>query len=356
MMTRDIFTHGTLSVFLWLGMVPAQAEEKIVRDAAELRAALKDLADGTTLKLAAAEYGGGYAVANKRQLHITALNPDRKPTFTGGNQAWHFSRCEGLQVSHLIICGQKHNGINIDDGGERDKPVKGVTLRHLVVSDIGPQGNYDGIKCSGLKDVLIEHCHLHGWGGQGIDFVGCLQAMIRTCVLEGKEGFSASAGIQLKGGSADVTVQQCVFVHAGPRPLNIGGSTGLEFFRPADAKAEASRITVKNNIIQGSECAAAFVGVDGCEFSHNEISDPGKWIFRILQETRAPGFVPCRKVNIHDNRIEFRRAQVRTEINIGDGTAAETFVFSGNHWSCLDQPQASKPQLPVKETKGRYGP
>mgnify|MGYP002783569694 CR=1 FL=1 len=356
MMRRDFFTSATLSVFLSLGSMQAPAEEKIIRDAAELRAALKELADGTTLKLAAAEYGGGYAVANRRQLHITALDPDKKPTFTGGNQAWHFSRCEGLQVSHLIIRRQKHNGLNIDDGGDRDKPVKGVTLRHLEVSDIGPQGNFDGIKCSGLTDLRIEDCHLHGWGGQGIDFVGCHQAIIRDCVLKGKEGFSASAGIQLKGGSSDVTVQQCFFVNASPRPLNIGGSTGLEFFRPPDAKAEASRITVKNNRIEGSECAAAFVGVDGCEFFSNHIIHPRKWIFRILQETRAPGFVPCRQVNIRDNRIEFQRAQVRTEINIGEGTAAETFVFSGNHWVCSDQPQASKPQLPVKETKGHYGP
>lgn len=330
--------------------------EVIVRDAAELRDALKQLRDDTTLKLAAAEYGGGYAVANRRGLHITALDPDKKPTFTGGNQAWHFSRCQGLQVSHLNISGQKHNGLNIDDGGDRKQRVKGIALRNLEVSDIGPIGNFDGIKCSGLEDLIIEDCRIHGWGGQGIDFVGCHRAQIRRCHLQGKAGFSASAGIQLKGGSADVVVESCSFQNASARPLNIGGSTGMEFFRPPEAKAEASRITVKNNRIEGSECAAAFVGVDGCDFSHNRIIQPQKWIFRILQETRAPGFVPCRKVTIHHNTIEFLRAQVHTELNIGDATAADTFVFHDNHWLASDRPQDSRPQLPVKETNGRYGP
>lgn len=334
----------------------AERTEVTVRNAAELRDALKGLRDETTLKLAATEYGGGYAVANVRDLRITALDPNKKPTFTGGNQAWHFSRCQGLQVSHLKISAQKFNGLNIDDGGDRKQRVKGITLQHLDVSDIGPVGNFDGIKCSGLEDLIIQDCRIHGWGGQGIDFVGCHRAQIRRCHLQGKAGFSASAGIQLKGGSADVVVEKCTFQSASARPLNIGGSTGLEFFRPSDAKAEASRIVVKNNHIEGSECAAAFVGVDGCEFSHNQIIKPQKWIFRILQETRAPGFVPCRNVTIHHNQIEFLRAQVRTEINIGDATAADTFVFHDNHWIASDRPQDSRPHLPAEETNGRYGP
>jgi hypothetical protein len=355
-MTMRLFSVFLLALSVSSVFSPAQRTERVIEDAAGLREALKELRDGTTLKLGPGEYGGGYAVSQVRDLHITALDPEQKPRFTGGNQAWHFSRCEGLQVSHLRISGQKHNGLNIDDGGDRLRPVKGITLRHLEVSDIGPKGNFDGIKCSGLMEVVIEDCRIHGWGGQGIDFVGCHQAGIRRCHLQGKEGFSGTAGIQLKGGSSGVIVEDCTFLDATARPLNIGGSTGLEFIRPPEAKAEAARITVRRNRIEGGECAAAFVGVDGCEFSQNHIILPRKWIFRILQETRAPGFVPCRKVSILDNRIEFERARVRTEINIGDATAADTFVFRGNHWTARDQPEASRPQLPVQESGGRYGP
>jgi hypothetical protein len=150
-------------------------------------------------------------------------------------------------------------------------------------------------------------------------------------------------------------VEKCHFLNAGERPLNIGGSTGLAYFRPPGATFEAAGIVVRENIIEGSLCAAAFVGVDGVEFSGNTILFPEKWIFRILQETTAPGFVPCRNVRVAGNRIVFRRSQLRTDLNIGSNTAPETFVFAGNQWFAEDRPEASQPQLPVEEKDGIYG-
>jgi len=150
-------------------------------------------------------------------------------------------------------------------------------------------------------------------------------------------------------------VEKCHFVDAGERPLNIGGSTGLAYFRPQGAKHEAANIKVRENVIEGSLCAAAFVGVDGAQFTDNSIRFPTRWVFRILQETREPGFVPCRKVEIRNNHIVFRRSQVQTEINIGDGTEPDTFVFEGNRWHAEDKPERSRPKLPVAESGGIYG-
>lgn len=203
--------------------------------------------------------------------------------------------------------------------------------------------------------LTIRDCTVTGWGGQGIDLVGCHRALITGCRLVGKPGFSATAGLQMKGGCADITVEKCRFIDAGQRPLNIGGSTGLQYFRPPGAKHEAARIAVRDNVIEGGMCAAAFVGVDGAEFTGNTILFPTKWIFRVLQETRAEGFVPCRNVVVARNRIVFRRAQVRTEINVGDQTAPETFRFEGNHWFAEDRPQQSSPTLPVAETGAIHG-
>jgi len=102
-------------------------------------------------------------------------------------------------------------------------------------------------------------------------------------------------------------------------------------------------------------CAAAFIGVDGAEFTGNSILFPTKWIFRILQETREPGFVPCRNVLIKDNRIVFLRSHVQSELNIGDATSPETFRFEKNRWFSEDKPQASTPKLPTAEIEGLYG-
>lgn len=333
----------------------AHAGEVVVRDATELKAALRDLKPGTVLKIAPGDYPGGHHVSGVETLTIEALDAKNPPVFKDGSNGWHFSRCAGLTLRSLRIAGQRDNGLNLDDGGQLDKPVAGITLDRIEVSDIGPSGNHDGIKCSGLDQLTIRDCTITGWGGQGIDFVGCHRALITGCRFVGKPGFTASAGVQLKGGTADVTVEKCRFTDAGDRPLHVGGSTGLPYFRPPGAKYEATRIIARDNIIEGSLCAAAFVGVDGAEFTGNTILFPTKWIFRILQETREPGFPPCRNVLIKDNRIVFRRSQIRTDLNIGDATAPATFRFENNRWFAEDRPQASKPSLPVEEKAGTYG-
>ena len=334
---------------------PLVAEEITVSSADELRAALTAIEAGDTLQIAPGEYPGGHHVAGRAKLTITALDPANPPVFVGGSNAWHFSRCPGLTVTHLRTRGQTDNGINVDDGGDRDAPVDGITLAHLEIREVGPRGNHDGIKGSGLVQLTIRECRIEGWGGQGIDLVGCHRALITRCRLLGKPGFSASAGVQLKGGCSEIVVERCEFTNAGARPLNLGGSTGLEYFRPPGATHEAARLTVRDNVIEGGECAAAFVGVDGADFSGNTILFPERWIFRILQETRAPGFVPCRNVRVTGNRVVFRRGQLRSDLNIGDETAAETFTFAGNRWFAADRPEASRPQLPVAEQGGAYG-
>lgn len=333
----------------------AFAGETVIHNADELRAALQNLQPGTTLKIAPGEYPGGHHVSGVEKLTIEALNPREAPLFKGGTNGWQFSRCKDLTLRNLRISGQTGNGLNLDDGSQTDQPVTGITLENIEVSDIGPSGNHDGIKCSGLDQLTIRHCTITGWGGQGIDFVGCHDSLITGCRFIGKEGFTASAGVQLKGGTSDVIVEKCHFTHASDRPINMGGSTGLPYFRPQGAKHEAARLIVRDNLIEDSQCAAAFVGVDGAEFTGNTILFPTKWIFRILQETKEPGFVPCRKVVVKDNKIIFRRSQVQVDINIGDGTAPETFRFEGNQWFAEDRPQASKPKLPVEESKGVYG-
>lgn len=343
------------SFLLLLLATTASAEDIVVHDDESLRNALRDIKSGTTLKIAPGQYAGGYDLAGIDRLTMAALDEKNPPVFKGGKTGWQFSRCEDLTLRHLKISGQTENGLNLDDGGQLDQPVTGITLEYIEVSDIGPQGNHDGIKCSGLDHLTIRNCTLTGWGGQGIDFVGCHHSLITGCRFVGKQGFTATAGIQLKGGTSDVVVEKCHFTNAGDRPLNVGGSTGLAYFRPQGAKYKAARLIVRGNFIEGSPCAAAFVGVDGAEFSANTILFPTKWIFRILQETREPGFVPCRNVRVKDNCIKFRRSQVQIEVNIGDATATETFLFQRNRWFAEDKPAASKPKLPTEETEGAYG-
>lgn len=331
------------------------AGEILIQSPDELVTALRGLKSGTTLKIAPGDYAGGHSVSGVEKLTIEALDPKQPPHFKGGGNAFHFSRCKDLTLRNLRVSGQTGNGLNLDDGGALANTTTGITLEHVEIIDIGPKGNHDGIKCSGLDQLTIRDCTITGWAGQGIDFVGCHHSLITGCRFTGKEGFTASASIQLKGGTSDVIVEKCHFTNAGERPINLGGSTGLPYFRPQGAKFEAARLIVRDNVIEGSPCAAAFVGVDGAEFRGNTIRFPSKWIFRILQENRETGFVPCRHVLIKDNQITFRRSEVQTDLNIGDGTSPETFRFENNTWFAEDRPDRSKPKLPVEEKNGGYG-
>ncbi len=233
-----------------------------VNNDAELREAIAKLSANSTIKVGPGNYKGGLEVRAIEGLTVEAADPRQPPVFVGGANAWHFSACSRLTLRSLIFEKQTGNGINIDDGGKAE-PTTDVTLERLQISDVGPKGNHDGIKLSGIDRLSISHCTLHGWGGQGIDMVGCHVGTVSQCRFEGKEGFTATAAVQTKGGSADIVIEDCSFKDAGERPLNIGGSTGLDYFRPKDAAYEATRIIARRNRIEGSLCAAAFVGVDG---------------------------------------------------------------------------------------------
>lgn len=345
---------GFLALYLASPFAFAQSVSPIAnRD--EFAMALRELQPGATLVLAPGEYGSDWYVTNVDRLTIRAADPPKPPRFTGGKVAIHFSKCSHLHLDGLTIAGQSQNGLNLDDGGPNSTPPHSVTLEHLTIENIGPKGNCDGIKASGIEQLKIQHCSFTGWAGQGIDLVGCHHVMIDQCQFHGKEGFAPSAGIQAKGGSSDVQIQDCQLQDAGERLINIGGSTGLPFFRPQGIPYEAKDVLVRSCRLQGGLCAIAFVGVDGAVVENNTIHYPQKWIVRILQETKASSFLPSQNGVFRNNKILFRREQISSECNVGAGTAPETFRFEENQWYAVDQPQRSKPKLPVEELNGRYG-
>jgi hypothetical protein len=186
--------------------------------------------------------------------------------------------------------------------------------------------------------------------------VGCHDAVISSSTIRHREGQAPLAnGIQAKGGSREITIRECRFEHAGGRAINLGGSTGAAYFRPRNAKSEAANLRVERCTIIGSEAAFAFVGVDRAVVRECVIYQPAKWCFRILQENRDPSLVACQNGSFERNIIAFRANQMRTPINIGDGTKPETFRIDGNAWFCLDRPSQATPALPIPETNPTHG-
>jgi len=340
--------------------VPLRAQEVRVGDVAALREAVRAAQPGTTILIAPGQYEGGLWFENihgqeGKPITLAGADPANPPRFVGKTEAFHFAEASYLTLRDLSVSGQSGNGINIDDGGTFETPAHHVVLERLRVSDIGPTGNHDGLKLSGLDDFLIRDCTVERWGGSGIDMVGCHRGRIEACAFKTSDTAGSNA-IQNKGGTSDILIRKNRFDYCGDRAINIGGSTGLQFFRPKVEGFEARAITVEGNVFVGSVAAVAFVGVDGAVVRFNTIIRPGKWALRILQETTAPGFVPCRNGAFTDNLIVFRSDQWgEGGCNIGPGTAPQTFVFARNAWYCEDRPDRSQPTSPTIETGGVCG-
>lgn len=342
---------------------PAFAAERRVEvsDDASLARAIREAQPGTRVVVAPGNYRGRLFVTGIRgtaeaPVIIEAADPKKKPVFVNGTEALHLSNCSHVTLRNLAARGQTGNGINVDDAGNAKEPSHHVTIEGLDISQVGPTGNHDALKLSGIDDLVVRNCTMEGWGGQGIDMVGCHRVVIENCTLRGKAGFTPSAGVQAKGGSSEVAIRGCTFLNAGERAVNIGGSTGLEYFRPIGAKYEAKDVTVEGCRFVGSMSPIAFVGVDGAVVRYNTIHQPEKWVVRILQETTAEGFIACHNGRMERNLIVAKQAVLRTAINVGPNTQPESFVFQENYWFCTDRPEASRPQLPVSEEKGVYGP
>lgn len=341
---------------------PAAPREVRVHSVDQFRAAAKGAAPGTVILLEPGRYPGGILL---RDLHgtpdepivIGSASPEHPAVIQGGNECLHLSDPRHVVLRDLVLRGAKNNDLNIDDGGTM-LATASVMLQNLAVRDVIGRGNADGIKLSGLHDFTVENCLVTHWGagGQGMDLVGCRDGKISRCTFR-HDNPHASVALQLKGGSTRIVVDRCTFDHAGQRGVNIGGDTGLQYFRPQPPPHyEASQITVQNCTFVGCEAPVAFVGVVGATVRNNLIDHPGKWVFRILQEQRASGFLPCQGGVMEHNLIVFRHADVAHGVaNIGDATDPQSFRFDANFWYCDDAPAQSRPTLPVPETGGIYG-
>jgi hypothetical protein len=336
-----------------LGLVLLTIQPDVIRvaDAESLRSAIARAKPGNEIVIAPGDYRTSVFAADVRgtsekPIVIRGESQDNPPSFV----SWQLSRVEHLVIRDIEFRGSSTNGLNIDDGGT-EGATRNVRIVRIKVSDL-PQGNNDGIKLSGVQDFRVEDCKVERWGGSAIDMVGCQRGVIIDSTFRG----GGDNAVQTKGGSADIRIVRCRIEQPGNRGVNIGGSTGRQYFRPLNANYEARNITVEGCTFIGGMAAIAFVGVDSATVRYNTIYVPSRWAIRILQETTDPSFVQCRNGRFEHNLIAFRRDNWASGgVNIGPNTAPQTFQFSTNFWYCIDDPPRSSPTLPTTEQNGTYG-
>ncbi|MFN0013513.1 MAG: right-handed parallel beta-helix repeat-containing protein [Saprospiraceae bacterium] len=307
---------------------------------------------GDTLLLHAGNYPGGLTITNLKgtaNAWITIKNaPGEMVVFEGGGNAIQFVEPAYLHLIGLVFQHQTGNGVNTDDGGTYDTPAHHIIFEKCVFRDMSASGNNDLLKLSGLDHFEVRDCEFRNGsaGGSGVDMVGCHHGVIRGNRFEQM----GSNAIQCKGGSEHVRIEGNFFKNCGQRTLNIGGSTGLAFFRPDTAHFEAAHVQVFSNIIIGSVAPVAFVGAVQVDVANNTIYRPEKWVTRILQETVDPNrFLECGD-NAFRNNVIFLGNAVSTVTNIGPNTRPASFSFSNNLWYNFENPNWGGPDIPVAET------
>ncbi|MFM9994612.1 MAG: hypothetical protein ACKVU4_02300 [Phycisphaerales bacterium] len=321
---------------------------------------------GTAIRVHPGTYAGGGAIAT---LHGTAAAPiwiggvpgQPRPVLHGGANGLQLVGPRYVVLHDLEVRNATGNGINCDDGGQVANPeaARFLVCRGLFIHDIGGTGNQDGLKLSGINDFHVLDCVIErtggGGSGSGVDMVGCHRGVIARC---GFKDMSANA-VQAKGGSEDVEVRWCRIEKGGGRGVNIGGSTGFEFFRPplsaATPNTEARNIRVVANLFIGGDTPVAFVGCVDSLVANNTIITPNTWLLRVLQETVTEGgftFLACGNNRFENNLVYYSRSELSTPVNIGGNTAAATFQFAHNLWYAWDNPALSQPTLPVPEVNG----
>jgi hypothetical protein len=82
---------------------------------------------------------------------------------------------------------------------------------------------------------------------------------------------------------------------------------------------------------------------------------PEKWAFRIRRQAVGDDFPPCRNGRVESNVIVFKPSRYEGGVNVGPGTAPQTFRFAGNAWYCVDDSARSAPTLPPNEADGVVG-
>lgn len=307
---------------------------------------------GDTILIYPGAYQGAFFITNlsgRSYAKIVIMGTKKEDViFKEGSEGLHFSDNNHIKIQDLTFTGQTSNGMNIDDDGSIQTPSKHIIVTRCDFKNMGAQGNNDFLKLSGLDSFEISECTFKNAaaGGSGIDMVGCHYGRILRCQFDSM----GSNCIQMKGGTQFIHIQNNHFINGGQRALNLGGSTGLAFFRPIDAKFEAADIQVFSNVFKGSMAPIAYVGCERVDVANNTIYFPEKWVIRILQETvDVNRFVPCGNNSFRNNIIYYNSA-VSTHVNIGSNTASSTFLFSNNLWFNSSNPSTSKPTLPSTES------
>ena len=324
--------------------------------------AIKSAKPGDVVLIHPGSYSGGQWIIGirgtpEKVITIRAADPKSPPVISGGLAGWQFSACSHLVIEDIVFEHQTDNGLNIDDQDQYLSgnlyAATGIRLNRIVVRDLNAEENNDGIKLSGLRDFALSDCRISNWGrmGCGIDMVACTDGKIVGVIADGC--YRGGWGIQAKGGSEGLQIQDCQVRNITQRGIQVGGVTAPGSFRDKGAVWEAKGIEVRSCDVYGGDASVAIihardVSIRNCRWIH-----PRKWFFRFLNENNGIGFQASRNVLVQENLCVAEGNGFIGPINSGIHWDPTSIRFEDNIWYHETFPKWDLRQgLPSAELRG----
>jgi hypothetical protein len=303
--------------------------------------AIKSAKPGDTVLIHPGIYSGGKWIVGiqgtpEKVITVRAADPKSPPVISGGLAGWQFSACSYLVIEDIVFEHQTDNGLNIDDHDQYLSgnmfAATGIRLNRIVVRDLNAEDNNDGIKLSGLHDFTLSDCRISNWGrmGCGIDMVACTDGKILGVIADGCD--KGGWGIQAKGGSEGLLIQDCQVRNITQRGIQVGGVTSPGSFREKGVLWEAKDIQIQSCDVYGGDASITIIHAMDVSIMNCRWINPRKWFFRFLNENNAMGFQASRNVLVQGNLCVATGNGFIGPINSGIHWDSTSIRFEGNIW------------------------
>jgi len=353
MRMRYLVAAGFVTMFITgSALRHGRAGQIIVGDDASLKGAVAAAEDGDEILIRPGTYDGGITRSGLTGVTIRSLDPDNPAVIDASsrNEGLRFYAANRVTVANLVVENAKDNGIlfGYDEQGQSQH----ITLRNLIVRNVGSDGNQDGIKLSSVSYFHVDRVQIVDWGngtGAAIDFNGSEHGLVENSYFEDEFPVD-NKGMVIKN-ARDIVDRANRFVHGGSRPLQLGG------WLPDPNEVAAVDVVAEGNVVIGSPDPVTYVNVDGnVRARRNVIYRPGGRVVRISKESPdlTTGLKP-QDGEFTDNIIIWEQGDISQFVKSSDWSLPETFVFARNQWFNRTEPSNSVPELPSKEADGVYG-
>jgi len=282
-------------------------------------------------------------------LVIRGLNAENPAIIRGSRYGVRLVRCRNVVFKHVIVENAEINGFLIDGSGS-DRPVPGaadpteepanIRLINVLVRDTGEaKHKRNAIELHRVGHVTLESCHVEGWGGVGVEIVGCANVIVEKCTIRGTGAYQPVAGLRARAGSSDITVAHCRFENAGISGVCAGGASELKDFRIGvlenAVKAsifEVRQITIERNFFVGGACAITLTHSDRVTVTRNTIIEPGYYVFCLVQTQDNSQIGPTRRCTFSRNLVTWKAGAMASLFLIDKGVEVASLKMEQNLW------------------------